>query len=217
MTVLDIGCGWGSFMKYAAEKYGVECVGLTVSQEQVKLGEEMCRGLPVKFLLQDYRTYEGKGKCDRVVSVGMFEHVGYKNYRTFMEVVRRCLSEDGLFLLHTVGSLKTVTYGEPWLVKYIFPNGNIPSMSLISEAAELLFVLEDFHNIGQYYYPTMMVWLDNFDRHWPELKSKYGEDFYRVWKYYLCSGAGTCGARHSQVWQMVFSPKGVFQGYDPVR
>ena len=215
MTVLDIGCGWGSFMKYAAEKYGVECVGLTVSAEQVKLGEEMCQGLPVKFLLQDYRTYEGK--FDRVVSVGMFEHVGYKNYRAFMEVAYRCLSGDGLFLLHTVGSLRSLTYGELWSVKYIFPNGMLPSLAQISEATELLFVMEDLHNIGQYYHPTFMAWLENFDRYWPELKPKYGEGFYRMWKYFLCSLGGSFGGRHSQVWQMVFSPKGVFKGYPPVR
>lgn len=215
MTVLDIGCGWGSLMKYAAEKYGVECVGLTVSQEQVKLGEEMCQGLPIEFLLQDYRTFEGK--FDRVVSVGMFEHVGYKNYRAFMEVARRCSSEDGLFLLHTVGSLRSLTYGEVWCEKYIFPNAMLPSMAQISKATELLFVMEDVQNIGQYYHPTFMAWLENFDRHWPELKPKYGEEFYRMWKYFLCSLGGSFGSRHSPVWQMVFSPKGVFKGYVPVR
>ncbi|MGK7926842.1 MAG: cyclopropane fatty acyl phospholipid synthase [Spirulina sp.] len=216
MTLLDIGCGWGSLIKYAAEKYGVSCVGLTVSKEQVKLGEEMCAGLPIKFLLQDYRTFEGE-KFDRIASIGMFEHVGYKNYRTFMEMAKRCLKDDGLFLLHTIGSLKTDIYGENWSVKYIFPNGCLPSMAQIGQSTEELFVLEDLQNIGKNYHPTFMAYLENFDRHWPKLKEKYGENFYRKWKYFLCSIGGSCGARHSQVWQMVFSPKGVLQGYQSVR
>ncbi|WP_204104019.1 MULTISPECIES: cyclopropane fatty acyl phospholipid synthase [Spirulina sp. CCY15215] len=216
MTLLDIGCGWGSLIKYAAEKYGVSCVGLTVSKEQVKLGEEMCQGLPIKFLLQDYRTFEGQ-KFDRIASIGMFEHVGYKNFRTFMEMSRCCLKEDGLFLLHTIGSLKTNMSGENWAMKYIFPNGYLPSLAQISKATEELLVLEDLQNIGHHYHPTFMAYLENFDRHWPKLKEKYGEEFYRKWKYFLCSIGGSFGARHSQVWQMVFSPNGVLQGYQSIR
>jgi cyclopropane-fatty-acyl-phospholipid synthase len=216
MTLLDIGCGWGSLMKYAAEKYGVSCVGLTVSKEQVKLGAEMCQGLPIKFLLQDYRTFAGE-KFDRIASIGMFEHVGYKNFRAFMAMSRRCLKEDGLFLLHTIGSLKTNMSGENWAMKYIFPNGYLPSLAQISEATEELLVLEDLQNIGHHYYPTFMAYLENFDRHWPTLKEKYGEEFYRKWKYFLCSIGGSFGARHSQVWQMIFSTNGILQGYQSIR
>ncbi|MEA5470150.1 class I SAM-dependent methyltransferase, partial [Spirulina sp. 06S082] len=179
-------------------------------------GEEMCQGLPIKFLLQDYRTFEGQ-KFDRIASIGMFEHVGYKNFRTFMEMSRRCLKEDGLFLLHTIGSLKTNMSGENWAMKYIFPNGYLPSLAQISKATEELLVLEDLQNIGHHYYPTFMAYLENFDRHWPKLKEKYGEEFYRKWKYFLCSIGGSFGARHSQVWQMVFSPNGVLQGYQSIR
>jgi len=120
MTLLDIGCGWGSLMKYAAEKYEVSCVGLTVSQEQIKLGEELCKGLPVKFILQDYRQFDEQ--FDRVASVGMIEHVGHKNYRVFMEKVNCCLKSDGLFLLHTIGNNSTKFYIDRWIDKYIFPN-----------------------------------------------------------------------------------------------
>jgi cyclopropane-fatty-acyl-phospholipid synthase len=216
MTLLDIGCGWGSLMKYAAEKYKVSCVGLTVAREQIRLGEDMCSGLPVKFLLQDYRTFEGQ-KFDRIASVGMFEHVGYKNYRTFMEMVKQCLVPEGLFLLHTIVSLKSMMYGETWTVKYIFPNGFLPSMAQIGRSTEGIFVLEDLQNIGHDYHPTFMAYLENIDRNWSKLQDKYGERFYRMWKYFLCSIGGSCGARHSQVWQMVFSPKGVLGGYQSVR
>lgn len=216
MTLLDIGCGWGSLMKYAAEKYGVSCVGLTVSKEQAKLGEQMCAGLPIQFLLQDYRTFGGQ-KFDRIASVGMFEHVGYKNYRTFMEMSKRCLKDDGLFLLHTVGITKTYFYGEPWIIKYVFPNYYCPTVAQIGKAMEGIFMLEDLQNISYNYCPTFLAYLENLDRNWPKLKEKYGDVFYRKWKYFLCSASACFGSRYYQVWQMVLSPKGVLQGYQSVR
>ena len=215
MTLLDIGCGWGSLMKYAAEHYGVSCVGVTVSQEQVQLGKQRCQGLPIQFLLQDYR--ECQGQFDRVVSVGMFEHVGYKNYPLFMEVAHRCLAEDGLFLLHTIGNRNSITYGELWTGKYIFPNGMMPSIAQISSAIESLFVIEDLHNFGSDYTPTLLAWLNNFEQTWDQLSEKYGEKFYRIWRYFLSSTAGSFRARHLQVWQIVFSKNGVLNGYKPVR
>ena len=215
MTLLDIGCGWGSLMKYAAEQYEVTCVGITVSQAQIKLGQQMCAGLPIKFLFQDYRQLQGK--FERVVAVGMFEHVGYKNYRQFMQIVECCLQEEGLFLLHTIGNRYSVTYGEPWLHKYIFPNGMLPSLAQIFRATERLFVTEDLHNFGADYALTLMAWLKNFEAHWPQLQSKYGERFYRHWKYYLCLMAGSFRARNIQLWQIVFSKKGILGGYRSVR
>jgi cyclopropane-fatty-acyl-phospholipid synthase len=214
MTLLDIGCGWGSLIKYAAEKYGISCVGLTVSKEQLALGEKLCEGLPVKFLLQDYRTFNGQ--FDRVASVGMFEHVGYKNYRPFMEMVNCCLEDEGLFLLHTIGS-NTPNYGEPWLNKYIFPNGMLPSAAQIAQSTEQLFVMEDWHNFGHDYDPTFMAYFENFDRNWDKLKLKYGEKFYRMWKYFLLSYAGSFRARYLQVWQIVYSKNGIANGYQSVR
>ena len=213
MTLLDIGCGWGSFMKFAAENYGVSCVGLTVSQEQMKLGQERCDGLPIKFIFSDYREFQWDEKFDSVVSVGMFEHVGYKNYTKFMQVANRFLTDDGLFLLHTIGNKKSITYSELWTNKYIFPHGMIPSLAQISLAAEDYFVIEDFHNFGPDYDLTLMAWLKNFEENWHLLRDKYGDKFYRVWKYFLCSCAGSFRARHIQLWQLVLSKNGLLQGY----
>lgn len=215
MTLLDIGCGWGSLMKYAAQNYGVSCVGITVSWEQMRLGQELCQGLPVQFLLQDYRQLTGE--FDRIASVGMIEHVGYKNYRNFMKIAHRCLKEDGVCLLHTIGNLESVTYAELWINKYIFPNGMLPSLAQISLAIEKLFVVEDLHDFGQDYAPTLQAWFKNFEQSWQELKPKYGEKFYRVWKYYLLSLAGAFTARFIQLWQIVLTKKGLIDGYEPVR
>jgi cyclopropane-fatty-acyl-phospholipid synthase len=214
MTLLDIGCGWGSLMKYAAQKYEVSCVGLTVSKEQVALGEQLCEGLPVKFLLQDYRTF--KGRFDRVASVGMFEHVGYKNYRPFMEIVNRCLEDNGLFLLHTMGN-NSPCYGDLWINKYIFPNGTLPSIAQIATATEGLFVMEDWHNFGQDYDLTLLAVFEKFDKNWDKLKIKYEERFYKIWKYFLLSFAGGFRARYLQLWQIVFSKNGITNGYQSVR
>ena len=215
MTVLDIGCGWGSLMKYAAENYGVSCVGITISKAQIELGKKLCAGLPIEFLLQDYRQLEGK--FDRIVSVGMLEHVGYKNYRQFMEVVDRCLEDDGLFLLHTIGNRYSVTYGEQWSNKYIFPNGMLPSLVQIFQASEKLFVTEDVHNFGADYDLTLMAWLENFENHWQQLEPIYGKRFYRHWKYYLCMMAGSFRARNIQLWQIVFTKQSILGGYRFVR
>jgi cyclopropane-fatty-acyl-phospholipid synthase len=215
MKVLDIGCGWGSFGKYAAEKYRVKVVGITVSKEQVELARTLCAGLPVEIRLQDYRDVNEK--FDRVVSVGMIEHVGYKNYRTYMEVVRRCLDDDGLFLLHTIGGNKSVKSVDPWINKYIFPNGMLPSIQQLSRSVEGLFVVEDWHNFSADYDKTLMAWYGNLEKNWDNLKSKYDERFHRMWKYYLLSCAGSFRARSNQLWQIVLSPKGVSGGYKSIR
>lgn len=213
--ILDIGCGWGSLVKYASERYGVRAVGITVSKNQASLAEEMCAGLPVEIRLQDYR--ELNEKFDHIVSVGMFEHVGYKNYRTYMETAGRCLRDGGLFLLHTIGDGCSKIAPEPWFDKYIFPNSLIPSVRHIGSSIEKIFIMEDMHNFGSYYDPTLVSWYRNFDRKWDRLKKNYDDRFYRMWKYYLLSCAGSFRARCLQVWQFVFSKKGVPGGYHPVR
>jgi len=215
MTVLDIGCGWGAFEKYAAEKYKVKVLGLTVSKEQMELGNQLCKGLPVEIRLQDYRTVEGKYDC--VISIGMMEHVGYKNYRTYMEVVNRTLKDDGIAFIHTIGRNEAITENDPWLDKYIFPNGMLPSVSQIGKAMEGLFVMEDWHSFGPDYDKTLMAWYQNFDNSWPKIKSNYDEIFYRMWKYYLLMCAGSFRARRIQLWQIVFSKKGVVGGYTSLR
>jgi len=213
--VLDIGCGWGSFAVYATERYGVSVVGITVSRKQAALAREFCAGLPVEIRIQDYR--EVNEPFDHIVSIGMFEHVCYKNYRKYMEVVHRCLRDDGFFLLHTVGDSYSHVTVDPWFGKYIFPNSMIPSMKQISEAAEKLFIIEDWHNFGSYYDPTLMSWFNNFDRNWDALRELYDDRFYRMWKYYLLSSAGTFRARCLQVWQIVFSKNVIPGGYTQVR
>lgn len=213
--VLDIGCGWGSFAKYAAEKYGVSVVGITVSKEQAALAKERCKGLPIEIRVQDYR--ELNEKFDHIISIGMFEHVGLKNYKTYFEVAKRCLKENGLFLLHTIGYQRSQLTSDPWVEKYIFPGGLLPSVAQIAKAAEGLFIIEDLHNFGTNYDPTLMAWFKNFDKAWPTLREKYGERFYRMWKYYLLSCAGVFRAREAQLWQIVLSPSGVEGGYTSVR
>jgi cyclopropane-fatty-acyl-phospholipid synthase len=215
MRVLDIGGGWGSFAKYAAEKHGASVVNVTISKEQVVLANELCKGLPVENRLQDYRDVNEK--FDAIVSLGMFEHVGPRYYREYTNVVHRCLSEDGLFLLHTIGRNYSRGGSEPWISKYIFPNSALPSAKLIAEAIEERFVMEDWHNFGTYYDKTLMAWHANFEKHWPELKTNYSERFYRMWRYYLLCCAGSFRARNIQLWQIVLSKHGVLGGYQSVR
>ena len=212
--VLDIGCGWGSFIKFAAEKYGAEAVGITVSKEQAEFARKDCKELPIEIRLHDYRDLDEK--FDHIVSLGMFEHVGYKNYKKYMQVVSRCLKDEGIFLLHTIGASKTRHSPDPWANKYIFPNGLLPSMKDISKVVEKYFVLEDFHNFGADYDKTLMAWFQNFDSNWKQLREKYGERFYRMWKYYLLGCAGAFRARDIQLWQLVLTKNGVPCGYKPV-
>ncbi|MBN2059611.1 MAG: cyclopropane fatty acyl phospholipid synthase [Deltaproteobacteria bacterium] len=211
MKVLDIGCGWGGFAKYSATEYGASVHGITVSKEQVKFANEFCQGLDVKVELKDYR--ELKEEYDRIVSIGMFEHVGRSNCRTFMKVVHRCLKAYGLFLLHTIGGNTSVNSTDPWISKYIFPNSMLPSAKQITSAAQGLFVLEDWHSFGQYYDITLMAWHDNFAKNWNKLKDTYNERFYRMWTYYLLSCAGSFRSRRNQLWQIVFSKTGIKGGY----
>lgn len=211
MTVLDIGCGWGGFARWAAKKYKANVFGITVSKEQVKFAREYCRGFDVTIALQDYR--EVRDQFDRIVSIGMFEHVGSRNYRTFMKVVRRCLKADGLFLLHTIGRNTSGYSTDKWLCKYIFPNSTLPSAAQIASASEGVLVLEDWHSFGPHYDKTLMAWHRNFSENWDNIKAMYDERFYRMWTYYLLSCAGSFRARRNQLWQIAFSKKGIRGGY----
>lgn len=219
MRVLDIGCGWGSFMQYAAEHYGVECTGVTISKAQVALGEQRCAGLPITFLLEDYRDLPAQfaeRPFDAVVSLGMFEHVGSKNHQAYMQVVHQVLKDEGLFLLHTIGRNRGDTTPDPWIDKYIFPNGELPAIRHIGAAAEGRFVIEDLHNFGASYDKTLMAWHDNFANAWPELSKqpRYDQRFERMWRYYLLSCAGAFRARDIQLWQWVMSKQGVEGHYE---
>jgi len=204
-TLLEIGCGWGGLARHAAENYGVSVTGITVSKEQQSLARKRCAGLPVDIKLMDYRNLEGE--FDKIVSVGMFEHVGAKNYSVYFDNAQRLLKKNGLFLLHTIGNQRTTKSVDPWIDKYIFPNGKLPSAREVSASLENHFVIEDWHNFGQDYDKTLMAWMDNFDKAWPLLKSNYSDEFYRMWKYYLLSCAGFFRCRQGQLWQLVLSKR----------
>jgi cyclopropane-fatty-acyl-phospholipid synthase len=211
MRILDIGSGWGGFLKFAAQNYGVSGAGITISKEQAAYANAHSDGLPIETRLMDYQALDDK--FDRVISIGMFEHVGYKNYRIYMEKVRSLLKADGLFVLHTIGGNYSSTHGDPWSEKYIFPNGMLPSAKQITTASEGLFVMEDWHNFGADYDRTLMAWHQKFEAAWPAMKHKYDERFHRMWRYYLLSFAATFRARKVQLWQIVYSPEGVPGGY----
>jgi cyclopropane-fatty-acyl-phospholipid synthase len=206
--VLDVGCGWGGFCRFAAERYGCSVEGVNISSSQIEYARRSTQdlGLDVAITCRDYRDLVGT--FDKIVSVGMFEHVGHKNYRVFMRSVHRCLREAGVLLLHTIGSNVTCRKFDPWIRKYIFPNGMLPSLAQISRAAEGLFVVEDVHNLGPHYDTTLMAWNERFQAAWPDLRQRYPETFKRMWEYYLLCCAGAFRARAMQVWQIVLTKPG---------
>ncbi|MEL1264648.1 cyclopropane fatty acyl phospholipid synthase [Pseudoxanthomonas putridarboris] len=211
MRVLDIGCGWGEALKFAVERYGVSGVGVTISQQQADFARELCAGLPVDIRLQDYRDLDEP--FDAAFSLGMFEHVGVKNYTTYFDVARRCLPPQGLFLLHTIGGNRSVHRTDPWIARYIFPNSMLPSAAQIAHAIEGRFVLEDWHNFGADYDLTLQAWRANVEAAWPSLDPRYDERFRRMWRFYLAGSMATFRSRRSQLWQLVLSPRGVPGGY----
>ncbi len=215
MRVLDVGCGWGGAAQFAAERYGVQVTGITVSKNQAEAARERCRGLPVEIRLQDYRSLTGT--FDRIYSLGMFEHVGLRNYRRYLRKMRELLDPDGLFLLHTIGANISHRVTDPWIEKHIFPNSMLPSMVQIARAAESCWVTEDWHVFGVDYDRTLMSWSRNFDARWGEIAGRYGERFRRMWHFWLMSSAAAFRARRLQLWQIVLSPHGVPGGYRAVR
>ena len=221
MRLLDIGCGFGGLARFAAREYGCDVVGVNISRQQIAFAREACAELPVEIREQDYRTLGGDEanpeRFERVVSVGMFEHVGPRNHRAFMRVAARCLKRGGAFLLHTIGSNRTCTCCDPWIDRYIFPGGCLPSIAQIGRAAEGLLVMEDWHNLGPHYDRTLMCWLANFRTAWPRLRARYGERFRRMWEYYLQSCAGAFRARDVQLWQIVFTRPGASQPHCRLR
>lgn len=215
MRVLDLGCGWGGFAQHIAKNYGVEVVAVNLSAGQCAYAKKICKGLPVEVRNCDYR--EATGTFDRIISIGLMEHVGAKNYKNFMELIHRCLKDDGLALVHTIGRNMTGIVSDPWISRYIFPHGHLPSIAQIAASMEGLFVMEDWHNMGANYDATLIAWFKNFDKNWEQIKSEYPDPFYKMWKYYLLSCAGAFRARNIQLWQVVLSKKGVQGGYDSIR
>ena len=214
--VLDIGCGWGGFAKFAAEHYQCHVTGISIADVQIAYAREFCQGLPVEIVKSDYRDH--RGSYDKILCCGMIEAVGYKNYRPFFEMVHRNLKDDGLFLLHTISRHDSGTATDPWIDKYIFRNGMLPSAQQLSVAAEDLFALNDWHNFGAYYDPTLMAWNRNFSDNWDRFKEHYDEAFYRMWEYYFLSCAGSFRANEKQLWQVVYGKwPGAVAGYQSVR
>jgi len=211
MRLLDIGCGWGGLARYAAENYGCSVVGVTISREQQAYADLHCHGLPVEIRLQDYREVDEK--FDRIVSVGMLEHVGAKNYRNYMAVARRCLADGAFFLCHSIGDNVSALQQDPWITRYIFPNSQLPSLAQITHAAEGLFVVEDVHSFGACYDRTLLAWARNFETAWPRFEARYGERFHRMWRYYLQCCAGAFRARQIQLFQCLLSTGCVVGGY----
>ncbi len=214
-SLLEIGCGWGGLARHAAERYGVRVTGITVSKEQLALAQQRCAGLPVELRLQDYRDLDGQ--FDKIVSVGMFEHVGPKNYEVYFDTARRLLKPGGLFLLHTIGLDVTSPRTDPWIDRYIFPNGKLPSAVEIARAVEGRFLVEDWHNFGPDYDRTLMAWHANFERAWPQLKDRYPPRFQRMFRYYLLMCAGFFRSRQGQLWQLVLAGRERREAYRSVR
>lgn len=220
--VLDIGCGWGGFVKFAYERYNCRSVGVTISGPQAEYAKASCAGMPVDIIKCDYRDVRkaSHGRFTKVVSIGMFEHVGPKNYRTFMEVVDDVLEADGLFLLHTIGDNYSRMRCDPWIDKYIFPNGVAPSVRQLGKAIEGLFVMEDWHNFGPDYYRTLLCWNENLKRNFHSVKIDTPmprEKFFRMWEYFFTSFAASFKARHLQLWQIVMSRGNSTSVYHSIR
>ncbi len=204
MHLLDIGCGFGSLMKHAATHYGVRATGYTLSNEQVTLGRELCRDLPIEFVVDDYRNITGQ--FDRVASVGMLEAVGHKNFKEYFEVVSKALDDAGVAVIHTVGNTETRIAPDPWVHKYIFRNGMLPSVEQLAKSITGLFVLEDWHCLASDNYPkTLFHWHKRFQLAWPKLSRIYDERFRRMWTFYLLAGSAGFRARRWHVWQLVLS------------
>lgn len=218
MRVLELGGGFCGLARFMAKEYGCEVVTYNISQEQVKFGREFCEGLPVRVEEKDYReAIHEEGQFDRVVAIGLCEHIGYKNYRPFLELVRAKMKRSGLFLLHTIGGNRSRTSTDPFVDKYIFPNGMVPSIAQLGRAMENLWVVEDWHNFGPDYDKTLQAWWQNFETRYCTLdKKRYDQRFFRLWKLYLMMSAGSFRARRMQLWQIVLST-GAIASYEPVR
>ena len=228
MKVLDIGCGYGSFARYASEKYGVTVTGITISNDQLAYSMKSMSSDAVDYRFMDYRDLlvdEHAQQYDAVVSIGMIEHVGWQNYDEFMKVVCRTMKDDGLALVHSIVGLKNKLVGDLWVTKYIFPGGLIPSLPQLSNSVQTTsLVIEDIHNFGAHYDKTLMMWYHLFVGNLEVINKQRVENgkdeltdvFVRMWRYYLLSCAGAFRARNLQLYQMVLSKKGVVGGYERV-
>ncbi|HVJ78637.1 MAG TPA: cyclopropane-fatty-acyl-phospholipid synthase family protein [Hyphomicrobium sp.] len=186
--VLDIGCGWGGLALYLAELCGVDVTGVTLSPEQLKVAERRAQekdlNLRVHFRLEDYRAVTET--FDRIVSVGMFEHVGFRNYETFFGMISRSLKPDGIALLHSIGRLDGQSATNPWIAKHIFPGGYMPSLAEVLPAVENSgLIVTDIEILRLHYADTLAAWRSRFLSHRAEAAAVLGERFCRMWEFYL--------------------------------
>lgn len=214
MTLLDIGSGWGGFLRYAVKNYGVHATGISPADQQILLAKERSSGLNIDFYQMDYRDFTGR--FDRVVSVGMMEHVGPKNFRDFFEKCDELLAPNGIMLHHLISGTRAQNKTDGFFNRYIFPGGVIPSPSQITKAAEGLFILEDVHNFGLDYDKTLMAWHKNINKRWEEIP-EYDMRFKRMWNYYLLASAAGFRSRGLNLNQYVFRKEGILEPYIPVR
>ena len=216
-SVLDIGCGWGGFAKYAAETHGIKMFGLSISSKQLEYAKKLCAGLDCTFKFGDYRHLPEiyPQTFDAITIIGVTEHIGYKNYKGLYKVMRDRLKPGGLVLQHTITHMKSCQYTDPFVERYIFPGGMVPSVEQLSTAMKSFFVLEDLHNFSADYDKTLCAWHENFKqaRENIEQAGHLGKRFYRIWEYYLLSCAAMFRARQAQLMQLVLSPDGVAGGY----
>ncbi len=210
MSLLDIGCGWGFLLIEAAKKYGVHGMGITLSREQYEAFnrriKEQNLGDLLEVALMDYRDLPKMNRTfDRVVSVGMVEHVGRRNYQLFMDCAKKVLKPGGLFLLHFISALKEHA-GDPWIKKYIFPGGVIPSLrEMLSCAAEDDFHTLDAENLRLHYNRTLLCWDKNYREHMDQIREMFDERFVRMWDLYLAACAATFHNGIIDLHQVLFS------------
>lgn len=210
MRVLDIGCGWGGLALTLARDHGAQVTGITLSQEQLEIARQRAEaaGLAdrVSFALIDYRAVTGT--FDRIVSVGMFEHVGAPNFKTFFDVVRGHLAEDGVALVHTIGRTAPPSATNPWIAKYIFPGGYVPSLSEVAQAIEGAGLrVGDIECLRLHYAMTLRCWFDRFSAKADVAAALKGERFVRMWRYYLAASEQTFRHGPQDVFQFQLSRK----------
>ena len=208
MSVLDIGCGWGGLGRFLARNYGVTVTGLNISTEQLRWCRQRAteEGLDDAFIPLHMSYRDISGSWDRIITVGMIEHVGPKNYAEFFDICRRSLTEGGIMVLQTIGAnISKKVLDDRWLTRYIFPGGTLPSIAQLSRAVEKKLVIEDLQNFGPDYDRTLMAWYDNFSNVKDDLHMS--DRFLRMWEFYLLYCASGFRERKSQLWQFVFTKK----------